>query len=55
MTPHEWAVFGAFALMLAGLSLFSPSVAVTVGIGVAAVMVIRNPSFIGLAPVGATA
>lgn len=46
MTPSEWTTFGAFALMLIGLSLFSPKVAATVGIGVAAIVVLQNPGSI---------
>jgi hypothetical protein len=48
MTSHEWAVFGTFALMVTGLSFFSPATATYVGLGAAAVIVIRNPGILGL-------
>lgn len=46
MSPSEWTTFGAFALMLIGLSLFSPKIAVTVGLGVAGIIVLQNPGSI---------
>lgn len=45
MKPSDWGTFGAFGLMLLGLSLFSPKIAATVGLGVAAVIVIQHPKF----------
>lgn len=46
MSPSEWATFGAFAGMLLGLSLFSPKIAATVGLGVMAIILLQNPSII---------
>ena len=53
MTPHEWDVFGGFAFMLLGLSIFNPRLAAIVGGGVAVVVLLQHPELLGQGgPVG---
>lgn len=46
MSTHDWTIFGSFALMEIGLSLFSVKIAATVGLVAMLIIILKNPTFI---------